>query len=131
LEFAGANQPLIIVTKNGSERISGDRCTLGDMISMKQHLITNHYRQLEPGDRFYLFSDGFIHQFGGEDGKKKYGIKRLSQELQDFYLASGQSVREILTKNFSAWKGNFPQTDDVMLLGMTVGTNKKEILYNA
>jgi serine phosphatase RsbU (regulator of sigma subunit) len=130
LQFAGANQPLILVTKEGTERIQGEKWTLGDSFSLKQNSIPVHARKLQQGDRFFLLSDGFIHQFGGEDGKRKYGLKRLLIEVEEYFKLPAEKAKELILENFSSWKKDIPQTDDVMLLGITVGTNKHNNQYN-
>jgi serine phosphatase RsbU (regulator of sigma subunit) len=127
LQFAGANQPLIVVSPTGIERIQGDKCTLGDPHSMKQSTIQVHNRKLNHGDKFFMFSDGLIHQFGGTDGKRKYGLKRLLAELEEYFALSAEQIKDQMQTNFSAWKKDIPQTDDVMLLGMTVVTKKSNL----
>jgi hypothetical protein len=129
LQFAGANQPLIVVTQEGTERIQGEKWTLGDSFFQKRNSIEVHQRKLNKGDRFFLLSDGFIHQFGGNDGKKKYGLKRLLVEVEQYFKLPAEKTKAQILENFSTWKKDIPQTDDVMLLGMTVGTNTSNPQY--
>lgn len=120
LEFAGANQPLLLLTKDGIDKIQGDRFTVGDMSSKQALSLTNHKRDLFIGDRFYLLSDGFIHQFGGEDGNKKYSLKRLMQEIVNQKVNSHIRTKLNLEEDMRAWKGSTDQTDDIMLIGMEI-----------
>jgi serine phosphatase RsbU (regulator of sigma subunit) len=120
LEFAGANQPLLLLTKDGIDKIQGDRFTVGDMSSKQILSLTNHKRDLSIGDRFYLLSDGFIHQFGGENGNRKYSLKRLMQEIINQKMNSHIRTKVYLEEDMRVWKGATDQTDDIMLIGMEI-----------
>jgi serine phosphatase RsbU (regulator of sigma subunit) len=69
-----------------------------------------------PGDVIYIFTDGFIDQFGGELGKK-FLSKRLKDVLSDI---SGLPMTEQymhLNNSFNDWKGEYFQVDDVLMVG--------------
>jgi serine phosphatase RsbU (regulator of sigma subunit) len=74
---------------------------------------------LEAGYSFYLFSDGYIDQFGGPDGRKfmKKNFKRLILEIQDLPM---DKQKETLEKNMMVWIGNSPQIDDILILGIRI-----------
>lgn len=69
------------------------------------------------GDCFYLMSDGYSDQFGGKSEKiEKYNVKRLEAMLIE--TSGNFSTAETkLAEEFTAWKGEKEQTDDVLLLG--------------
>lgn len=69
---------------------------------------------LNPGDRLFLFSDGFADQFGGPKGKKM-GSKRMRETVREMALSNN-----ILALNaiFEDWKGNEEQIDDVTLISI-------------
>jgi serine phosphatase RsbU (regulator of sigma subunit) len=72
-----------------------------------------------PGDRFYLFSDGYADQFGGPLGKKlKYN--QLKRYLLETVTVSMNSQQTFLENHFDQWKGNFEQVDDVLIIGVEV-----------
>jgi serine phosphatase RsbU (regulator of sigma subunit) len=78
-----------------------------------------HKIKLEKGDKFYIFSDGFADQFGGQKGKKlKTG------KLRELILAqqsdSMQVQYDIMNKFFEMWKGSLEQVDDICLIGVSV-----------
>lgn len=120
LEFAGANQPLILLKNDGVERIQGDRFTVGDSSFKKTMNLANHTRKLAKGDRFYLFSDGFIHQFGGLEGKKKFSMKRLMHEIHSQKDSAHSKAKQHLEESIRVWKGQCDQTDDIMLIGIEI-----------
>ena len=75
--------------------------------------------KLERGNAFYLFTDGYADQFGGEKGKKfKYSkLKELFLSIQTKSLVE---QKEILNENFENWKGKLEQVDDVCVIGVRI-----------
>jgi serine phosphatase RsbU (regulator of sigma subunit) len=72
------------------------------------------------GDELYLFSDGLFHQFGGLEGKQKLSKKRIMKRLEEVHQTSFAERKAQLNKLFDDWKGESPQTDDLVILGMKV-----------
>ncbi|MFI5164166.1 MAG: two-component regulator propeller domain-containing protein, partial [Bacteroidia bacterium] len=69
LKYAGANNPLYIVRKGELIELNADKMPIGIYYGQDRPFV-NKDVQLEPGDTFYLFSDGYADQFGGSQGKK-------------------------------------------------------------
>ncbi len=85
LYYAGAHNPLWII-RNGAteiEEIKADKQPIGRFYKSKPY--TTHTVELQKGDTFYVFSDGFADQFGGEKGKKikTTGFKQLLLSIQN------------------------------------------------
>jgi serine phosphatase RsbU (regulator of sigma subunit) len=72
---------------------------------------------LEKGVSYYLFSDGYIDQFGGQNGRKfmKKKFKRLILEIQDYPM---KKQKELLEQNLKDWMGESPQIDDILVMGI-------------
>ena len=72
----------------------------------------------ETGDKFYLATDGFQDQFN-EKGKKymKGNFKGLLEKVSQ---ESTENQKSILENEFGEWKGNEPQTDDVLIIGLNL-----------
>ncbi|MBA4322368.1 MAG: hypothetical protein C0408_06065 [Odoribacter sp.] len=72
---------------------------------------------LERGISYYLFSDGYIDQFGGPNGRKfmKKNFKRLILEIQDHTM---NKQKELLEQNLKSWIGESPQIDDILVMGI-------------
>jgi two-component system, sensor histidine kinase LadS len=130
VQWAGANNPLWIITKNelsqlgepshieGELRlydIRGDKQPIGKYPNRKSY--TNHHIQLAEGDTVYMFTDGFPDQFGGERGKK-YKSKNFKTFLVSIQDTSIQEQRSILGKEFTTWRGHHEQIDDVCVIGV-------------
>ena len=121
LEFAGALRNLYILRKeNGSlEEITGDKKSLGGEMSNVKKTFANQTTRLNPGDTFYIFSDGYADQFGGLNGKKfmMTQFKKLLTEIQNKTME--EQERE-LDRTIENWKNNSEQIDDILVIGVRV-----------
>ena len=79
----------------------------------------SHYITLYSDDSFYIFSDGYVDQFGGEKGKK-FMSKALKKLLLSFQDKAMDVQHTILNETFEAWKGNLDQVDDVCFIGVRI-----------
>jgi serine phosphatase RsbU (regulator of sigma subunit) len=118
LSFSGAQLPLLLVRNGQVTRIKGDVLPLGDSHFKRPSGYKDHRMQLSEGDGLFLFSDGIIHQFGGEGGRKKFSMKRLTELLEETAEKDLPGIKEHTEAVFREWKGDAPQTDDVLLIGL-------------
>lgn len=122
MQFSGAYNPLYLIKGVEGEaelvEIKADRMPVG-YFTGKDRSFTNHEIQLDIGDTFYLFSDGFIDQIGGIKNKKfmSKNFKRLLLEVHDkpLYLQKG-----LLEKALSDWMGHNSQVDDILVIGIRI-----------
>ncbi len=68
----------------------------------------------------YLFSDGYVDQFGGPNGKKLMAknFKKLLLEIQNLSM---EKQGEKLDKLLVEWMGDISQIDDVLIIGVKLG----------
>ncbi len=120
ISYAGANRNLIIVNKVGKlEKIDSDKFPIGGaQLDMERKFKTTHIT-LAKGDCFYLFSDGYADQFGGEKGKK-FMVKQLHDLLTKIHLEPMNEQHKILDGKFEQWKGNVEQVDDILIIGIRI-----------
>ena len=118
LQYAGANNPLYLVRNNEVLEYRPDKQPVGYMPE-RDGPFTNHRIEVKPGDKAYVFSDGYADQFGGPKGKKfKYKqLRELLVEISDKPMAE---QKQILNERFVEWKGDIEQIDDVCLVGVTI-----------
>lgn len=116
IRFASAMRPVIIVMGGESYYIKGNRCSVGGESVIEKYYDDQEY-YLNNGDSVYLFSDGLPDQFGGEDGKK-LKINRLKNLIEDVHKLPMDEQKEIISKFFYDWKGDYEQVDDVILMGL-------------
>ncbi|MGC8802631.1 MAG: tetratricopeptide repeat protein, partial [Bacteroidales bacterium] len=118
VQFAGAFNPLYLV--RGNELIEGpaDRMPVG-FHDKQTTSFTNTEIPLQPGDTLYIFSDGYVDQFGGENGKK-FMAKRFKQLLIDIHEKAMEEQKQILDVTITEWRGELDQIDDILVIGMRV-----------
>ncbi len=118
LSFSGANNPLLIVKENRFEEIKATRNPIG--IYPKELPFKNNEIQLQKQDKIYMFSDGYVDQFGGEKGMKfkKNNFRELFTENHKNSLGE-QKI--LLTETFNDWVGHkYKQTDDILIVGIEI-----------
>jgi serine phosphatase RsbU (regulator of sigma subunit) len=119
VEFAGANNPLLLIRDNNIIKYKGDRLPIGAFEGSKPQLFCNNEIDLLPGDNLYLFSDGYADQFGGPENKK-FMFKRFEEMLLEISNQSMERQKEILKTRLAEWKGNNEQVDDILVIGIKV-----------
>lgn len=116
MHYAGARRPLIKSTPAGIETIAPDKFPIGGWHNTGQVSFTNHVIPLKGDETFYLFTDGYADQFGGESGKKLM-TATLREILAGLKTMSLDKQKQHLEKYFFDWKGNNEQVDDVLIIG--------------
>ena len=119
LSWAGANNPLLIQSKGDSEirELKGDKQPVGQFDG--RTAFTTHSVPVSPGDSLYMFSDGFVDQFGGERGKK-FKSANFKQLLASLHDQSMDQQMQAIHHRFEEWRGELEQLDDVCVIGVTV-----------
>lgn len=123
LEYAGANNPVWIMRPVKDTRaheiieLKANRMPVGYHYDAKD--FTEQKFQLKQGDAIYVFTDGFVDQFGGPDGKK-YKTKKFKEMLMSIQHLSMKDQALMINKEFNDWRGNNEQIDDLCLVGMKV-----------
>ncbi len=119
VEFAGAYNPLIRVRKNTTEleEIRGDRQPIGIHHSRQSQPFTNHRIAGNPGDMIYLYSDGYMDQFGGERNKK-FSSRRFKELLRELHSLEPEEQKSKLETTLDQWQWKRGQIDDVCVVGI-------------
>jgi serine phosphatase RsbU (regulator of sigma subunit) len=115
LTYSMANNPLYHVRNGVLNRIKGEPMPVA--IHEKMDPFRLGSIELLPGDRIYLFSDGYIDQFGGPTSKKLMS-KRFRELILSISDRPMKEQLEILDREFEAWKGDIDQIDDVVVIGI-------------
>jgi serine phosphatase RsbU (regulator of sigma subunit) len=136
LHYAGANNPLYIIRnrkltgdlprrshsflENGEFNlfeVKADKQPIG--IHWEETSFRNHSIPLMEHDTFYLFSDGYVDQFGGKHRKKfkSLNFKKLLLSIQTDPM---DRQKEILEQTFETWRGKYEQIDDVSVIGVRI-----------
>jgi len=122
MQYSGANNPLYLISDVDDvpelKEIKADRMPIG-YYQGKDKTFSNHDIQLEIGDTFYIFSDGFIDQKGGKDNKK-FMSKKFKNLLLEIHDQPMFDQKDILDKTLIDWMGTNSQIDDVLVIGVRV-----------
>ncbi len=118
MQYAGANNPLIVISEDGLHRIKPDRMPVGIQFNEKASF-TNHSVRLKKDDVIYLFSDGYIDQFGGESGTRLKAGK-FEEILSGISHMDMQSQHKKLQDFHLEWKNGYDQIDDILVIGIRV-----------
>lgn len=123
LAYAGANLPLYYVQGTELKEIKPDKKSIGGEQLEEERFFTEHALQLEPGDSFFLFTDGVVDQSGGPAGKR-FGTKQLKEFiLETVHEVSMPRRRALFNIRWKEWKdynGEGEQIDDVTMWGVRV-----------
>jgi PAS domain S-box-containing protein len=121
LEFSGAHRPLYHLSEGEITVYKGDRKAIGGLRHPKKPEVpfSNTEVSYEHGDKFFFFTDGLTDQLGGPEGLT-YGSGRVRQMLLEHPGYTIPQFQEFFQSDFSAWKGNERQLDDLLLIGIEV-----------
>jgi phosphoserine phosphatase RsbU/P len=115
LNFSGSFNPLIHVHNDVLNKINADRVPIGfyeKVIKFSLKTIN-----ISKGDIIYLFSDGYLDQFGGSD-KRKIMVHRFTELLIGIHKLPMDRQKSELLDFVNLWKGDMDQTDDIMVVGL-------------
>jgi len=134
LQFAGANRPLFLFRKiervEGAEKIpysslesdeyqlyaiKGDKQPIG--VHWEENEFTNHSIQIQEHDSLYIFSDGFVDQYGGKK-RKKLKNRSFKKLLLSVQAESMKNQKKLIEDAFEEWRGSNEQIDDVCVIGV-------------
>jgi len=117
VEFSGANRPLYYLKNDKLEIIKGSKKSIGGISEDIDTDFTNHTISKDTIESIYLFTDGFMDQFGGIQGKK-FLCKRFRELISSTRIYTMKEQQELLIDALNDWKGEREQTDDICLLGI-------------
>lgn len=122
--WSGANNPLYIVSSKSKklEELKPDKRPIAIYPDMSE--FTNHEMVANKGDIFYLFTDGYSDQFGGERGKK-FMSRNFKNLLAENAHKPMSEQGKILDTTIEEWKSAYgeglEQVDDITVLGIQIG----------
>jgi serine phosphatase RsbU (regulator of sigma subunit) len=115
ITYAAANNEPILISNNQVIELPKDKMPVGKGERMESFCLRSI--TTAPGDVLYLYTDGFADQFGGPKGKK-FKYKPLNELLLSFSNHPLEKQKDELDENFTSWKGNLEQVDDVCIIGI-------------
>jgi len=118
LEFAGANNDIFLLRNNKVIELKGVKSPIS--VYLKERPFLSETIKLQSKDSIFMFSDGFVDQFGGSQGRKIR--KSTFIELLENYAAKQLSIKQIeteLSNYLTNWMGDkYAQVDDILVVGV-------------
>ena len=117
LQYSGAFSNLYLVRDSKIIEVKGDRYSVGMGNKAEQQLFSSHYIPIYPDDMIYIFTDGYVDQFGGPDNKK-YKFRRFRHLLLNVHKYPLETQRQYIKDSIMEWKGEHEQVDDILIIGI-------------
>jgi tetratricopeptide (TPR) repeat protein len=119
IEVSGARHNFYVVDETGVDTLSLSRNPVGGAyLSIKRpfrdYIIST--QALRENTTFYLTTDGFTDQFGGEKNKK-FSRRRFRELIGSIYHKPLDEQEAILKRCFGEWAKNYEQVDDILIIG--------------
>lgn len=118
LQFSGAMRSAFLMRSGELIELKAAKYPLGFFDDVPKTFV-NHEMDLLKNDRIFLFTDGYVDQFGGENNKK-FNRRRFCELLLSLGEMDAAEQQHYLDYVFQNWKQDTEQTDDVTILGITI-----------
>ncbi len=119
LKFAGAETPLFYVEDDELKVIKGSRYSVGYKKCDAAYEYKEHQIEVKKGMSFYLTTDGYFDQNGGEKSFP-LGKKRFQNIIKKHHKESFSNQQEFLLRDLKKYQGNEERNDDVTLIGFKI-----------
>ena len=118
IQYTGGMQDILYIRNETLHLVKSDRASV--CVLYKDSIpFTLQEIEIKKGDVFYLYSDGYQDQFGGEYDKK-FLTTHFHLTLLEIHKLSMSSQKEILENKFKEWKKETIQTDDITVVGIRI-----------
>lgn len=117
--YAGARIRLYYCVGGEVFEVTGDRQSIGYKESAEGYEYRNHEIRAHEDTVFYLMTDGYSHQSGGERGFS-FGRRRLKQLWAQEYARPMEEQKEHLERVLGEYQREEAQRDDITMVGFAV-----------
>ncbi len=119
LRYAGAETPLFYIENGNLTIVKGDHYSIGYKKSDAAYRFKDHEIPTQEGMEFFLTTDGFIDQNGGEKGFP-FGKKRFGELLLANHSEPLAELQESLLYTIQAYQGSQDRNDDMTIVGIKI-----------
>lgn len=118
LQFSGAYNQLWIYRDNEVFIYKGDKMPIG-IYPGTERPFSSIEIDLKKNDIIYMFTDGYVDQFGGPEGKKikTSGLKDIILKIANLPM---EQQKQFLDDYIEEWKGENQQVDDILVMGIKI-----------
>jgi serine phosphatase RsbU (regulator of sigma subunit) len=120
IRFAGAQNSIYLVNNKQITEIKADNLSIGGTILSKKlngsFVFTTKEVTYQEGSSLFMFTDGYMDQFGGE-GSKKLNKSKFKDLLCNLASDNLKNAKERAEEYLLHWMGQNVQVDDILLIG--------------
>jgi serine phosphatase RsbU (regulator of sigma subunit) len=117
MTFAAAMNPVYVVQDNAISLIKPDIRSIGGVKEMEADFGFNTQSvDIRKGTAVYMFTDGYMDQFGGAENKK-FNIPNFKKMLLEIQSKNMKEQGSVIEKTMLSWKGEGRQIDDMLVMG--------------
>lgn len=116
IKFAGAQIALFYIEDSEFKMIKGDRYSVGYKKCRVDYDYKEHILDVKEGMQFYITTDGYLDQNGGENGFS-FGKTKFKNLIQNSKNESMSDQQEIFLYGLEDYQLDYERNDDVTLLG--------------
>ena len=117
MDFAGANNGVFLIRDNELIEFKPTRNPIG--IKRKEVPFSQKSISLNKDDQIFFYTDGYVDQFGGDQGKS-FKKSRLKKILIDYKNLPMDRQKFLLESQILKWMSGFEQIDDITLIGLNI-----------
>jgi PAS domain S-box-containing protein len=118
LSYSGAQNEMVIIRNGVLTDYPADDMPIGYSSNMNKSFSLTEI-DFQENDLIYIFSDGYVDQFGGPgERKKKFFIKRLRDLFLEISPLPMGEQKDILLQTHLDFRGETKQMDDILIMGV-------------
>ncbi len=123
VHYSGALNPLYLIRDGVLKVVKADKISIGSLDDANKKF-TTHRIDLRSGDMIYIFSDGYVDQFGGKEDRK-FMYAPFRKMLLNIWNQPVRTQKSTVTKTMDVWRragGDMTeQVDDMLIIGFRHG----------
>jgi len=116
--FAGAKNPMYVIKDRKLNIIKADYHSIGEIPIKKEIKVRFTLKEIaiEPDTAIYMFSDGYMDQFGGTRDTK-FNTPQFNELLINNFDLPMKEQKRVLDEAMKKWQGTTKQIDDMLVMG--------------
>lgn len=128
LQYSGALNPLYLIRDGALKVYKADKISIGSTDDAKKKFTTHHI-ELRHGDMIYIFSDGYVDQFGGKLDRK-FMFAPFRKMLLSIWDQPVRDQKTTVSRTMDLWRRSggdiTEQVDDMLIIGFRHDEVKSE-----
>ena len=120
IKYAGAETSLFYINEQEELKVlKGNHHSIGYKKSKIDYKFNEYFLHTQKGMKFYITTDGYIDQNGGEKGFP-FGKKRFSRLLSEINSLPFKDQELILLEKLKSYQLDYERNDDVTVIGFKI-----------